>query len=40
VPDELHEWLTALAERERRSLNQESIVLLERARQADEDQRK
>ena len=29
VPDDLHAWLTAMSERDRRSLNSEVIVLLE-----------
>jgi hypothetical protein len=32
LPDDLHAWLTALAERERRSLNSQVIVILERVR--------
>jgi hypothetical protein len=32
VPDDLHEWLLAVATRERRSLNSQVIVLLERVR--------
>jgi hypothetical protein len=32
VPDELHAWLTELAEAERRSLNAQVVVLLERVR--------
>jgi hypothetical protein len=32
IPDELHEWLTDLADREHRSLNGQVLVILERAR--------
>ena len=41
ISDDLHAWLTALAEREHRSLNGQVLVLLERARaQIEAEQRK
>jgi hypothetical protein len=39
ISDDLHAWLTALAEREHRSLNGQVVHLLERAR-AQIEQRK
>jgi len=33
ISDDLHAWLTALAEREHRSLNGQVVHLLERARE-------
>ena len=38
MPQDLHEWLVNLAKRERRSLNAQLVVLLERVReQAERD---
>lgn len=37
VPDDLHRALSRLAERNRRSLQQQALVLLERARQLDRE---
>lgn len=37
VPDDVHRALTRLAERNRRSLQQQALVLLERARRLDRD---
>jgi hypothetical protein len=33
MPQDLHEWLVGLAKRERRSLNAQVVVLLERVRE-------